>query len=138
MPVDLNVIQEFDEVNPSALLEEEMKSALNFMEFAESENDFDKSRITENESILNTELRTNIDERKKYARWIFVLTCTWAICIFTVVFFLGFGSRLNFKISDSVMIALITSTTINFFGFFLLVIRYLFAVKKNAVIKKEP
>lgn len=132
MSVDLGVIQE-SEFMGTPLTEEDVKSALSLGEVNASESNFDKAKISENETqkIYNTELSTNIDERKKYALWIFFLTCFWAICIFTVVFFLGFGQYLHFKISDSVMIALITSTTINFFGFFLLVIRYLFAVKKS-------
>ena len=136
MPVDLGVIQESEFIG-SPLSDDDVTSALGIREFNASESNFNQLKITETETliILNTELRTNIDERKKYARWIFILTCFWAISIFTVVFFLGFGQYLNFKISDSVMIALITSTTINFFGFFLLVIRYLFAVKKNTPVK---
>ncbi len=136
MSVDLGVIQE-SEYPGTPLTESDVKSALGLGEVNESESNFDKDAITNRDTlkIYNTELSTNIDERKKYARWIFILTCLWATCIFTIIFFLGFGQCLNFKISDSVMIALITSTTINFFGFFLLVIRYLFAVKKSIYIK---
>lgn len=71
----------------------------------------------------NETLRINSDERKKYAGYIFWLTCIWAFLIFLVVFLQGFGGT---NLSDKVVITLITSTTINFFGFFLLVTKYLF------------
>lgn len=90
--------------------------------------------------LKNTELENNNSERKRYALWIFILTCAWAFLIFLIIFLQGFGTVVTFKITDSVMITLITSTTINFFGFFLLVIRYLFATKltfKKEKIKKH-
>lgn len=71
----------------------------------------------------NQTLSINGTERKKYAGYIFRLTCIWASLIFVLIFFQGFGFT---KLSDKVIITLITSTTINFFGFFLLVTKYLF------------
>ena len=71
----------------------------------------------------NAILEQNKEERKKYAKHIFILTCIWAALIFVVIFFVGF-SLIN--LSDKVLITLISSTTINFFGFFLLVVKYLF------------
>ena len=71
----------------------------------------------------NATLAQNNAERKTYAIRIFKLTCIWAFVIFAIVISQGLGKM---SLSDKVLIALITSTTINFFGFFLLVVKYLF------------
>lgn len=76
----------------------------------------------------NRTLSQNNEERKKYAGSIFKLTCTWAFLIFVIIFLQGF--KIMF-LSDKVLITLITSTTINFFGFFLLVVKYLFNTAPN-------
>ncbi|PUZ29126.1 hypothetical protein DCC81_06585 [Chitinophaga parva] len=68
-------------------------------------------------------LRQNNGQRKIYARLIFVFTCLWAAVIFVMLFLAGFK---RLELSDTVLVALITTTTINFFGFFLLVVKYLF------------
>ena len=68
-------------------------------------------------------LRQNNIERKKYAGRIFIFTCIWAVLIFLVVFLVGFKVVV---LSDTVLVTLISTTTINFFGFFLLVVKYLF------------
>ncbi|SFW13309.1 hypothetical protein [Chitinophaga sancti] len=69
-----------------------------------------------------TRAQNNV-ERKKYAGWIFVLTCIWAFLIFVLIFCVGLSFM---TISDSIIVTLISSTTINFFGFFFLVVKYLF------------
>lgn len=71
----------------------------------------------------NDTLKQNHEERKKYARHIFYITCIWSILIFLLVIFQGLSWL---SISEKVLIALITSTTVNFFGFFFLVTKYLF------------
>lgn len=76
-------------------------------------------------------LRQNNTERKKYAMYIYVLTCVWAALIFVILFLEGFG-RTGFKLSDSLLITLVTTTTVNFFGFFLLVVKYLFNSDKQS------
>lgn len=84
-------------------------------------------------AYLNT-LKQNNTERKKYARHIFFFTCAWAITIVIIIFCDGLNNF--FHLSDSVLITLITTTTINFFGFFLLVTKYLFNAK--AIEKANP
>lgn len=75
----------------------------------------------------NRTLAQNNEERKRYAEYIFGLTSVWAILIFVILFCVGFK---KIYISDTVVITLITSTTINFFVFFVLVIKYLFNTKE--------
>lgn len=79
----------------------------------------------------NTLAIQNREERKKYAGHIFIITCIWTTLIFFVIIAASLKTinkvaYFEFKISDSVLITLITSTTVNFFGFFYLVVRYLF------------
>jgi len=95
------------------------------------------------------QLEQNREERKKYAGHIFKFTCAWAAIIFVILILSGWNKAWSrFETSDKVLITLITSTTVNFFGFFLLVVKYLFHTgeiekeekkgkkKKAAVIKK--
>jgi len=86
---------------------------------------------------FNELLRQNRQERKKYAHHIFTLTCVWTFVIFLIVMASSLKcingiEYFSFEISDKVLITLITSTTINFFGFFLLVVKYLFHTEPGA------
>ncbi|MDR3705343.1 MAG: hypothetical protein P4L28_05490 [Paludibacteraceae bacterium] len=83
---------------------------------------------------LQTEiLRDDKGARKKYARLTFILTCSWSIFLVLTIFLLGLKIL---TLSDTVIVTLITSTTINFFGFFLLVMQYLFP-KENKEKNKD-
>ena len=82
----------------------------------------------------NRTLAQNNEERKRYAKYIFGLTSVWAILIFVILFCVGFK---KIYISDTVVITLITSTTINFFVFFVLVIKYLFNTKEQDKSQKK-
>lgn len=77
-------------------------------------------------------IKQNRHERKRYAKSIFILTCIWATLIFIIVILSGITYTKNnrqyfiLEIPTSVLITLISTTTLNFFGFFLLVVKYLF------------
>jgi hypothetical protein len=85
----------------------------------------------------NTSFTQNMDERKSYARKIYNLTIGWAITIFVILFLKGWHLL---DLSDKVIITLISSTTINFFGFFFLVTKYLFNAgnDKSTTTKAKP
>ena len=74
-------------------------------------------------------LRQNNRERLRYAKWTFVLTCFWILVVMILVFMNGYhpatGNR-PLQLSDTIIVTLISTTTINVFGFFLLVIKFLF------------
>lgn len=72
--------------------------------------------------------RQDTGERKKYAKKIFSLTCLWVVGIYVLLLFEGFAYR-GFKLSESVMLAAIGSTTANIIGVFLIVTRYFFPKK---------
>lgn len=64
-------------------------------------------------------------QRKAYADNIFTFLCMYMIIIFVIIF--KHGSLFNsFELSDSVIVALITTTTANIIGIFVFVVRYLF------------
>lgn len=64
------------------------------------------------------------NERKKYAYRTFIFLSVFTILVLTIVFLAGF--KVNFELSDPVLIALITSSLASIVGIFILVMRYLF------------
>lgn len=76
----------------------------------------------------NQNLQQDREARKQYALMTFILTCVWCVFIFLVIICAAEGYLVHtyFNLSDKVLITLITSTTVNFFGFFILVMKYLF------------
>jgi hypothetical protein len=73
-------------------------------------------------------LNQNIEERKKYASYIFSFTCMWCFGLFFFLFFIALG---KFHLSDLVITTLIGSTTLNVLVFFRLVTAYLFNKEKS-------
>lgn len=64
-------------------------------------------------------------QRKAYADNIFTFLCIYMIIVFVILF--KHGCLFNsFELSDSVIVALITTTTANIIGIFVFVVRYLF------------
>lgn len=66
--------------------------------------------------------------RVVYGVLIFLVTIIWLITILIFVYSAGKGTL---KLSDAVLITLITTTTASVFGFFLLVVNYLFNKDKS-------
>ncbi len=58
----------------------------------------------------------------------FLVTC-WIHEVLKIVFLQGYHTK-SFNLSDSVLIALLTTTSINIFGYLLIVLKYLFDNKK--------
>jgi hypothetical protein len=63
--------------------------------------------------------------RLKYTFNIFIIICTWLAFVIVGVFFSGF-KLFNFSLSDKVLIAFITSTTISVLGLFIVVAKWMF------------
>jgi len=76
----------------------------------------------------NERLRDVYELRKEYIPRLFGLTCVWLIVV-TVFLWRVAGGR-DFYLYDNVLIALITSTTINVIGIFLIAARWLFPTQK--------
>jgi uncharacterized membrane-anchored protein len=95
-------------------------------EFSQLEEDYTARR---EETARIKQLEQNIEERKKYANRIFCLVCYWLVFVGVLVLLNGVQgcfTWIPFRLSDAVLIALITTTTINVIGVFLFVVRYLF------------
>jgi len=86
---------------------------------------FKLEELTE-KRLHNQNLKQDRELRKDYAGKVFLLTCAWSVAIFAVVILQGFSV---IHLSETVVVTLITSTTVNFFSFFLLVMKYLFQTK---------
>jgi len=79
-------------------------------------------------TLLREELKQLQDThglRLDYTGHIFKLVCAWLACVVACVVLSGFGWR-GFKLPDSVLIAFITSTTVNVVGLFVLVAKWMF------------
>jgi hypothetical protein len=70
----------------------------------------------------------NITARRRYSYRIFLTTSFWLISVVAILIFVGLGWL---KLSDSVLIALLGTTTVNVLGFFVIVIQYLFNKDKS-------
>ncbi|MGA2147987.1 MAG: hypothetical protein ABSH49_23825 [Bryobacteraceae bacterium] len=77
--------------------------------------------------------KQDIKERKKYAQLFFYLSCAWLVAIVAILMLQGFGSqgfgsfwKTPFKLSDSIVLAMIGSTTANVLGILYIVAKYLF------------
>jgi hypothetical protein len=77
--------------------------------------------------------RTMLKQRKRYASRLFDLSCYWLLFIGASLLFAG---KEELKVSDPVLIALITTTTLNVLGLFYIVARWLFPNKYNT--EKDP
>lgn len=74
-------------------------------------------------------LRQNIDERKHYASYLFWFLVGHMGLVFVILFFTGF-MLCGFLLSDTVIVALITTTTANVLTMFYFVVKYLFNADK--------
>jgi len=85
-----------------------------------------------------TQLRNNIRDRKKYGLLLFVLIIVWLFLSLMTVWAsatkitlpswwpLWIPTIREFKISDTALVALISTTTANVIGLFIVVVRYMF------------
>jgi hypothetical protein len=83
------------------------------------------------EEFSRAQLKRLLDDnraRKSFSVFIFAITVLW---MFLVLFIVVQCSRKVFILSDGVLIALITTTTANVFGFFYVVVNYLFNKDKS-------
>jgi hypothetical protein len=83
------------------------------------------------EEFARVQLKRLLDDnkaRKVFSVIIFAITVMW---MFLVLFIVVQCSRKVFHLNDGVLIALITTTTANVFGFFYVVVNYLFNKDKS-------
>lgn len=78
----------------------------------------------ERKRLQNQSLRDDIKARKKYADSIFQLVCCWLVVVLLLL--CANGLKCGFSLSDGVLIAVISGTTANVLGLFLVVANYFF------------
>lgn len=97
----------------------------------EKPSDLPKNSIEDD--IKREQLRSisqDIDERKLYARYTYGFLCVYMALVFLVLFLCGW-SLFGFTLSDTVLVALIATTTANVISIFAFVVRYLFHSKQK-------
>lgn len=73
-------------------------------------------------------IKTENEIRSRLTKRFSIITVCWIVLILGVVIFSGLGLL---KLSNSVLIALISTTTANVFGFMYVVVKYLFNERKS-------
>jgi heme/copper-type cytochrome/quinol oxidase subunit 2 len=89
------------------------------------------------EKVRAVRIQNDIEEQDKQERKIYAYTITVIVCfwlVFVALVFVASGND-NLHYSDSVLITLLTTTTANIIGLFVIVANYLF--RKVSVMKKE-
>jgi len=133
-------------------LEELSRSIVIPQSSATVSNDDEAKRVVEDEGrFLSNALQAEIladsqaarAQRETYARRIFRLVCVWIFFIFILLFLQGFGDLIHYKpLSDSVLITLITSTTVNVIATLIIVLKYIFKLPeshaRNPISPKAP
>jgi len=100
----------------------------NAKEALQAENAFYAKQLHERELADRDLART---QREKYARHTFWLVCGWIVLIFVLLLLQGFSGYIGYRpLSDSVLIALISSTTINIIGTLIIVLKFIFNVPR--------
>ncbi len=95
-------------------------------------NELEVDQEKETKRLQNLALKQDIDLRKDFAWDIFYLIVAWLFLVFVVLLLQGFTATIcahKFGLSDSVVLALISGTTVNVLGIFLIVVRYLFPTR---------
>lgn len=94
----------------------------------------DESHYLENQRIEAEleDFRQNTKSRKAFAWGLFVVVCVWLAAVLIIVFLQGFEGTVcaRFKLETAVLVTLLTTTTLNVFGLFAIVTRYLFPKPK--------
>ncbi len=72
--------------------------------------------------------KQNREERKKYAEWLFTFVVIWSLFIYIAVIATGKGFL---KLSDTVVVSLITTAMANVISLFIIVTKYLFNPTKS-------
>lgn len=77
------------------------------------------------EKIKVQAARDDLLARRRFARTIYFTSLAWLALVLGVVLLAGFGAG-GFALSDAVLVALVTTTTVNVIAWFAAVVRYLF------------
>jgi amino acid permease len=122
-------------MNAPELPEEKLSRGLGEVASADVNTEPDPNTLKEKEDLEKVRYgaqtegqKQDIQERKKYAQLFFYLSCAWLVAIVVIIMLQGFGAfwKTPFKLSDSIVLAMIGSTTANVLGILYIVAKYLF------------
>lgn len=126
---DLSIVKVFDVLengDRNSSVENSVSEKEGTMKKALEREEVESKRI---QNQLDTDIledrKQDRKERKHYAEKTFGFLCTYMLLVFLLLVFAG-CDNIEFHFSDSVVVALITTTTANVIGIFLFVMRYLF------------
>jgi len=94
-----------------------------------------RSYATELHDQHLAERKEAMGQRKIYAKRVFALVCLWIVAIFLLLVFQVFGQAFTnhyHPLGDGVLIALISSTTVNLIGTLIIVLNYIFHIPNLA------
>jgi hypothetical protein len=89
----------------------------------------EKQQSLEKLRLVNKELRQNIEGRKEWGDRVFYIILCWLVSVVAIVLCDGFTFR-GFRLDDSVLIAFISTTTVNVLTLGYIVANYLFPKPK--------
>ena len=107
---------------------EEVRTTFNSRDINALKSQAELDSITIENKIKAEELHRRIqdrEQRKTYATYVFYFLVGYMLFVFSILFFCGLNAR-GFDLSDSVLIAIVTTTTANVIGIFAFVMMYLF------------
>lgn len=93
------------------------------------DSDIDANEIDLTINLTQQEISDRIqdrEERKKYAYRTFIFLSSFTAVVLIITIAAGFSEKLGFKLDNTVLISLITSSLASIVGIFILVMRYLF------------
>lgn len=117
MAIDLESLQKDGTINKEDPDAEEKK--VNALEYNKRVAEYNRL----NEEVAS--IRQDREERKVYAGKIFDFLCVYMMCVGLLLFMSG-STTAVFQLSDSVLIAILGTTTTNVLGIFYFVANYLF------------
>lgn len=75
-----------------------------------------------------TSKKQDREQRKYFSTWIFGVVCAYLLIVLVLLYLTGFSLT---RLSDTVLVALLTTTTANVIGLLVIVARYLFPRNGN-------
>ena len=120
-------MSESDDLSLTKRISEQVLPEISDAPDAETEEEIDRFEYEHNKLILQEHQQT-INLRTDFAKKIFWLVIGWVVAIFAILILQGFAMA-HFNLANSIILALIGSTTLNIVGLLYVVTHYLFPQK---------
>lgn len=113
-------LTEFPDVKQDPLYPSEVSAAQEFKDW----DDYDRL----NKKLRNERYQEDTKHRKNLTIWAAVVVSVWLMAVLSILFILAFHEKEGIapRLSDTVMVALLSTTTLNVLGMMVIVLRGLF------------